>query len=139
MQVSVEMLSCCVLIDSDVPCPMIMDFKTYNCFTETDNFRQVGTDNHQDFHFLKSLLADVPPFLTVKHSDSVQLNASTFLNLLCADAPQRKNAVMELEVQSWSLGLFRHNYKVHESGKGTAGLAAETVQMMYVRQCIKLF
>lgn len=34
------MLPCCVLIDSDVPCPMIMDFKIYNSFTETDKFRQ---------------------------------------------------------------------------------------------------
>lgn len=28
---------------------------------------------------------------------------------------------MELEVKSWSLGLLWHNYKVFESGKGTAG------------------
>lgn len=46
---------------------------------------------------------------------------------------------MELEVKSWSLGLLWHNYNVLESGKGTAGLATETVQMMYVQQCIKLF
>lgn len=47
---------------------------------------------------------------------------------------------MELEVKSWSLGLLWHNYNnVLESGKGTAGLATETIQMMYVRQCIKLF
>lgn len=46
---------------------------------------------------------------------------------------------MELEVKSWSLGLLWHNFNVLESGKGTAGLATETVQMMYVQQCIKLF
>lgn len=46
---------------------------------------------------------------------------------------------MELEVKNWSLGLLWHNYNVLESGKGTAGLPTENVQMMYVRQCIKLF
>lgn len=45
---------------------------------------------------------------------------------------------MELEVKRWSLGLLWHNYNVLESGKGTAGLATETVQMMYILQCIDL-